>query len=195
LQCGLWEALAAREPAPTAAIITDVGNDLLYGASPETILAWVEECLARLAPHCQAIAMTELPLAPVARLKAAQFYALRRVLFPKSRVTFEETVASAKTLNAGVLELAKKYSAPIVAPLLEWFAYDPIHVRYRFARRAWETYLGQWQCEAKQHAPYSWRERRALQRPRVRAMQFFNREYQAAQPMLAWQDGSTLSLY
>ena len=35
-------------PAPTAALVTDVGNDIVYGAPVESILEWVEECLNRL---------------------------------------------------------------------------------------------------------------------------------------------------
>ena len=33
LSCGLWEDLARRPPASTAALLTDVGNDILYGGS------------------------------------------------------------------------------------------------------------------------------------------------------------------
>ena len=50
--CGLWDALAARPPARTAALVTDVGNDLLYGAPVAAILDWVAECLDRLAAQC-----------------------------------------------------------------------------------------------------------------------------------------------
>ena len=38
-------------PAPaaaTAALVTDIGNDVLYGIPVDTILAWVEECLERI---------------------------------------------------------------------------------------------------------------------------------------------------
>src|SRR5947207_14876376 len=31
LQSGLWRDLAARPPVPTRALVTDVGNDILYG--------------------------------------------------------------------------------------------------------------------------------------------------------------------
>src|SRR5438270_1664562 len=43
--CGLWGDVAARGPAETAALVTDIGNDLLYGASVPTILGWVAESL------------------------------------------------------------------------------------------------------------------------------------------------------
>src|SRR5712671_2746547 len=48
-QSGLWEALAAAPRAETAALVTDVGNDLLFGATVASILEWVSESLGRLA--------------------------------------------------------------------------------------------------------------------------------------------------
>ena len=46
--CGLWGELKARPPLPTLALITDIGNDLVYGARVEEIAGWVEACLDRL---------------------------------------------------------------------------------------------------------------------------------------------------
>ena len=45
--CGLWDALAEWEPGGRG-LITDVGNDILYGEEPDTILEWVTDCLDRL---------------------------------------------------------------------------------------------------------------------------------------------------
>ncbi len=36
-QCGLWEALRHAR-GPTSALITDIGNDVIYGVPVETIL-------------------------------------------------------------------------------------------------------------------------------------------------------------
>ncbi len=47
--CALWETIFRRPQVPTVSLVTDVGNDLLYGASVETIASWVEECLTKLA--------------------------------------------------------------------------------------------------------------------------------------------------
>ena len=35
-------------PVPTRALVTDVGNDIVYGYSVGQILAWVDEALNRL---------------------------------------------------------------------------------------------------------------------------------------------------
>jgi hypothetical protein len=39
--CGLWPALESRPKLPTAALITDIGNDLMYGAPVQQVLLWV----------------------------------------------------------------------------------------------------------------------------------------------------------
>ena len=48
LDSGLWKALAQRPRVPTRELVTDVGNDIVCGASPPRILQWVEESLVRL---------------------------------------------------------------------------------------------------------------------------------------------------
>src|SRR3954454_10484116 len=85
---GLWEALARRPPAPTAALVTDVGNDLLYGASAADIAGWVGECLARLRAAGARVVLTPLPLDTIAGLRPARFLLLRSILFPGCRLPY-----------------------------------------------------------------------------------------------------------
>ena len=50
--CGLWAALdGAPARARTLALVTDVGNDIVYGVGVETIREWVETCVSRLEEH------------------------------------------------------------------------------------------------------------------------------------------------
>ena len=51
VECGLWDALAQRPPAPTVALLTDIGNDLLYDVPVPQIVSWVETCLDRFSPR------------------------------------------------------------------------------------------------------------------------------------------------
>ncbi len=196
VQCGLWDALAQRSAVPTAALITDVGNDLLYGASPETILAWVETCLARLRPVCERITMTELPLHSVARLTPPQFVMLSRILFPRSRLSLTDAIAHSRRLNDGLLSLAEKFSAHVIAPEKIWYGFDPIHVRRRHVASAWHALLAPWSA-----APHEWQARGTLwqwcqlRSKRTHVQQFLARKYLTPQPALRAADGSTVSLY
>ena len=47
---------------PVDALITDIGNDIMYGAPPQQIEAWMDECINRLQTHNANIAMTMLPI-------------------------------------------------------------------------------------------------------------------------------------
>jgi len=65
--------------------VTDIGNDILYGADVGQIAEWVEECLTRLRGKCEQIVITELPwlvLRPSPRGSIERFVAC---CFPGSR--------------------------------------------------------------------------------------------------------------
>src|SRR5262245_31289035 len=72
LQSGIWTVLEARPSIPTRALITDIGNDLLYGFSPDQTLAWVEEVVDRLQIITGDIVITDLPLSTVKELSPAR---------------------------------------------------------------------------------------------------------------------------
>jgi hypothetical protein len=46
LESGLWRQLEWSPQVPTRALVTDVGNDILYGFSAPQILGWVDEVSA-----------------------------------------------------------------------------------------------------------------------------------------------------
>src|SRR5262249_48210012 len=62
LHSGLWTRLESLPAVPARGLITDVGNDILYGSPPEEVLAWVEECVSRLRRYTTDIVLTGLPL-------------------------------------------------------------------------------------------------------------------------------------
>src|SRR5512138_3067042 len=61
--CGLWRQLEAQPRGRIRALVTDIGNDVLYGAAPEALLLWVEDCVARLRSLGSEVAILGLPLA------------------------------------------------------------------------------------------------------------------------------------
>lgn len=196
IHCGLWDALTDRRDRPTAALITDVGNDLLYGASPETILNWVATCLDRLQPICERIVMTQLPVESVKRLTPAQFLLLSRILFPRSRLTLSDALERTHRLNEGIVALAKNYSVHLVAPKKDWYGFDPIHVRRRHVANAWHTLLVPWSDDADRAAArgevWQWCRLRAH---RTHVQRFLSRQSQTPQPAVRYPDGSSVSLY
>jgi hypothetical protein len=148
IECGLWPALAARAPAPTAALVTDVGNDLFYGAAVERIVGWVECCLDRLAA-CQArTSVARLPLCNLGRVRPWQFQLLRAVLFPSYGGSLGELAERAIELDDRLSRLARQRGCTLVEPRALWYGFDPIHVKWRHWPAAWRELLAAWSSEA-----------------------------------------------
>ena len=108
---------------PTAALVTDIGNDVMYGAPVDRIVAAVSRCLGRLA-ECSARTVATLP--PVCnfpRLSPARYYLLRNALFPGCRLDFESVVRRATDLERKLQEIDSN--------ILEWIKPGKRVVRHR----------------------------------------------------------------
>lgn len=196
LQCGLWEDLQRRPALSAAALITDIGNDILYGASVGQIAEWVEECLVRLRGGCDRIVVTELPLARIGSVTSWQYRAIRWLLFPGSRVTFTDAMQRARELNARVIELAARHRAALQSPRREWYGLDPIHIRRGSWSAAWcEILSAAGQRRPAHPARGSWRRWWQLRRQRPQSRRLFGIAQRREQPACTLPGGSVISLY
>lgn len=93
LDSGLWPELESRPRMATRALVTDVGNDILYGFSAGQTLAWVQEAIRRLRRFTQDIVLTDLPLFSIRRLSNLTFLVFRRWLFGVEQFTRQSGVA------------------------------------------------------------------------------------------------------
>ena len=197
--CEMWEEWQARDPLPTAALITDIGNDILYGAEPQLISRWVRVCAERLAERCQTVVITALPLCTVDLLGPRRFKFLRSILFPSSSLTLQQVVESSYELDERVAEIAKALNLGRTQPDPRWYGIDPIHVRRSYWQDAWEQHLLPWRgTTAESHSSQresennpTWR----LTRLRPKHQWYFGIEQRRPQPAWTGPDGSRLSLY
>jgi len=142
LQSGLWRQLDALAPVPTRGLVTDVGNDVLYGMPAERIVAWVDEAIARLQRVTQDIVLTDLPLERIRRLTPLQFLACRAILVPQCRLSFVEVLETAERVNEGLEALAAARRVRFFRLRPEWYGVDPIHIRPSLWGSAWQQILG-----------------------------------------------------
>jgi hypothetical protein len=141
LESGLWRQLDALPPRPTRAVISDVGNDILYGATPREILAWVEACLLRLEPHTKDVVLAGLPVDSIKRRSAVTIAAFRTLLFPRCRLSPATIVDRVEAVVHGLRELAAARGCRFFALRPEWYGLDPIHIRPGLWRTAWREIL------------------------------------------------------
>ena len=142
LECGIWRELERLPPAPTRAIITDVGNDILYGVEPDRILEWVGRAIERLRPAAEEIVLTGLPLESAARLTRGRYLFFRTLFFPRNRMPLWRVLEAAGELGEGVERVARETGARFFKPPLEWYGRDPIHVLLHHWPAAWLELTG-----------------------------------------------------
>jgi hypothetical protein len=140
-----WDAWTPSENGSTPrAVLTDIGNDILYGHDTTRILEWVETCIKRLRDRQAEIVMTRLPLASLETLSRVRFSCARNILFPGCSLSLAEIHRQAHEVDAGVIALAGTYSIPLTEPQGCWYGIDPIHIRGRWIESAWQQILGEW---------------------------------------------------
>jgi len=141
-ECGLWEFLQEHGDACRVdVLLTDVGNDLLYGADVAQTLHWVTSTVDRLEPSASNLVLTELPVNSLQQLSRNRFRLFRQLLFPSSQLTYESAREQAVELNERLVELAGNRCGWRVSPEPHWYGFDPIHIRRWYRAEAWTRYL------------------------------------------------------
>jgi len=142
LESGLWRELERLPAVTTRALITDVGNDILYGFSAAQTLDWVEESAVRLQRYTRDIVLTDLPLASLRRLSSARFLLFRSILVPRCRLSLESVLRTAKVVSEGLATLAAARGLGFFRLRPEWYGFDPIHIRPHLWGQAWREIIG-----------------------------------------------------
>ncbi len=190
--CGLWRALDAAPAGPTYALVTDVGNDLGFGASAAQVQGWLEVSLDRLAAHGARAVITGLPLANVERISPAAFRFWAKLLFPWHSIERGRLLEQARELEARLEKLAVERGLAKVDPQLEWYGRDPIHVRSSRRADAWRCYVSPWNG-AENAAP---RARTKFDGwPWYEQVRLFGWECGTAQPCARFEGESSLRLF
>lgn len=190
--CGLWRDLQAAPPLPTIALLTDVGNDLVYGEEPGTIAGWVETCLDRLAGQGADTVLTLLPLSRLEKLTGWQVRLAVSLLFPGRDAPWPGLLDRARDLDARLRRIAAERGVGTVEPDADWYGIDPIHLRRSRRREAWERVLSLWPLP-----PESPLRPDSLRIPPLGAEDtcLLGWTLRHPQPAAQSQDGTSLSLY
>ncbi|MEM7230686.1 MAG: hypothetical protein AAF517_00840 [Planctomycetota bacterium] len=142
---GLFDAVDAAQsesPRSLKVLLTDLGNDLLYGPTVDTILAWVDSIVERANRHAAELRITSLPIESLESLTPAKFQVLRRLFFPFRPTEYQDVLQRTRDLQKGIEELSRMHERLEVLPVERvWYGFDHIHVRRRDRRTAFHTWL------------------------------------------------------
>jgi hypothetical protein len=197
LQSNLWTHLEQNGRVPTYALITDVGNDILYGVSVETILQWVAESVHRLHQRGAKVVMADLPIDAIRRLGKVRFLLLRTLFFPACRLPLETILARAKAINRALQVLAKDEKVALYKVKSQWYGLDPIHIRRSCAPGAWSEILGQWSDlpDTPSRDPSSVVSALGAHSIHLAASSFWRLPQRARQPIDCPRDGTTIAQF
>jgi hypothetical protein len=197
LESGIWEALAELPPAPTVALVTDIGNDLVYDVEVPQVAAWIEAAIDRLERAQARVVMTLLPVETIKTLSEWRFRIFRTLLFPRCSLSLQTLATRAYELNDRVRELGQRRGVRLVEQRAWWYGLDPIHPRIRHWPTVWHEYLSPWregECPrcARASSPARWVYLRLRKPHRYRQ---FGVARGHAQPCGSLRDGTTIALY
>jgi len=194
VECGLWEELERRHrrhPLPTVAVVTDVGNDLLYDAPAPRIAGWVGTCLERLARQEAELVVGLLPLASLEKVSPVRYHLVRQILFPGRRAApWSALLESARELNERLRRLGLEHGARLVEPSPSWYGMDPIHVRRSRRSQAWNQMLDHPLLPLRGELPGG-----RLPLFGAAELRLFGVPLRNPQPVCRFKDGSTVALY
>ena len=144
LGCGLWERLPAAGAGRTVALVTDVGNELLYGLGVAAVAGAVREAVYRLAERGAAIAITGLPLASIDRVGTVRYRLLRAAYVPGCELSLGQLQEAARWLDDEVRAVAADVGASFIEQPGEWYGPDAIHLRRRRLDDLWHRAADAW---------------------------------------------------
>lgn len=195
--CALWRDLHSRAALPTTALITDIGNDLLFGVTPQTLVSWVEGCLERLVKVEAQIVVTLLPASSIETLGERRFAFFRRMLFPRSKLTLADAKAHVREINERLMMFDGSRNISVIPVSGQWYGLDPIHLLRKTHRAAWPAILAGWRAAGE---PLQLRRASLFEIAYLSALAPLERSQfgftlHTVQPCGRFFDGTTISLY
>jgi len=201
LWCGLWRALDRDfAPGPGAdrrphALITDVGNDLLYGFPVDQVADWVREAARRLAAREARIVMTRLPLASLDGVGWIRYRLLRTLYVPGCPLSLDELKTAASRLDAALGEIAAEFNATLIEQPGDWYGLDAIHPQRSCLDTLWRGVCDAWELPAATARPRaSYLEWAAIGRRAAEVRMLAGRMRYTRQPVVE-RDGLRVSMY
>ena len=199
LDCGLWDAIREQPAAPTCGLITDIGNDVMYGAEPELIVSWIQTCIDRLRDLKTRPVITALPMQRIRGLPRWQFAMVKSLLFPSHAITYQQAMTRIEALDELVRNLAQHNDCPLVEPRREWYGIDPIHIRQGSMKQAWGEIISHWNPDHDPpdppHPKGSLRRFLTLRTKMPQRWRLFGREMGSSQPCCRFGDSTTVAMY
>lgn len=194
VDCGIWRAIERAPRTECVALVTDIGNDVVYGASTCEIAEWIDQCLTRLEAANATAAVTLLPIENLLALERLRYYLFRNLHYPACRLSLQDACGRASELNELIRGLAQRRGVAAITQRRDWYGLDPIHIRFGARWRAWREILSVW-LDQRDRLAMLRRRPTPLQGLRPERRTMFGREQFHDQPCRTLPGGTSIALY
>ena len=119
-------------------LITDIGNDLMYGVSADTLIEGLDSLIDRMLKWDAEIFLTSIHVDLKKDVSPTTFFMLKSFFYPGSSITYEETELFIKKVNDYLKEKAEENEKVHLITGMELFAgSDKIHYSLLKTHAAW----------------------------------------------------------
>lgn len=140
--CGVFDAAREVEVNRVIALITDVGNDIMYGIPVEKIIADLTELFEKLHNLKADILVTLIPHHLEIGLDDFYFRCLRAIFYPGCRVAQNTATAAVREINR-FLKASASDHIKLITGLNPYYGMDMIHFSTFQMHRAWTQVAGE----------------------------------------------------
>lgn len=143
LNCGIFEAARNKriKSQQVVALITDIGNDIMYDVSPEKIIGGLQYTFNALDRFTTNIFITQIPVDLENDISEFYFQIIRQVYFPKSSVKYSQVSNNIKTINKFILQSSSQ-KMTIINDMKPFCGIDKIHYGIFKSQSAWSHIAG-----------------------------------------------------
>lgn len=141
LDCGIIEAIRSRRNSnqKVVALITDVGNDIMYGVPADDIISGLDSLFGTLNEFSARVFITSIPVDLKNDVNEFYFRTLRRIFFPNSPVEYHQAAEAVRVINKFMLESPNE-NLTVIDGMEQYCGMDKIHYSLLKSRQAW-TYV------------------------------------------------------
>jgi len=137
--CRILEVAEKKSCDTRVVLITDIGNDLMYGVSADTLIESLDRLIDRTLQWDAEIFLTSIHVNLKKDVSQTTFFILKSFFYPGSSITYEETDLFIIKVNGYLEEKARQNERVHLISGMESFAgADKIHYSLLQTHSAWE---------------------------------------------------------
>ncbi len=142
--CGIGSAVRERAAGKSrvAALLTDIGNDIMYGVSADEIIRCLGNLIDELRGLGAGVLATSIHVDLERDVGETYFKILRSVFYPGSGIQFSEAASAVRQINAFLEESAKE-KITLLRGVKEYCGADKIHYSLFKSHRFWSEVAGE----------------------------------------------------